>query len=109
MMLFRGRTRYRNFTLGIEGLHGADRTEKNWRFPSRPKQFDRRIELLDVNQAPRTNLNMLVGSVVQANGCIVVDSRSEIREMPRRKFLAGHGFEFRHIQGLFGARNRLRG
>jgi hypothetical protein len=39
-----------------QSLHGADRTEKNWRLPLRPKQFDRKIDLLDVNQRSRTNL-----------------------------------------------------
>lgn len=88
---------------GSKTLHGTDRTEKDRCLPFRAKKVDRTIQLRRVNQATGTNLDMLIGFVVQSDGRVVVHTSGQIGEMRRRQRLAGQLLELHHAKSLIGA------
>jgi hypothetical protein len=91
---------HRDFAFGMEGFLSAHGGEHNRRVPLRAEEAYRHVDVLDVNEPARPNLDARVAFAIRPHCPIVVHAGGEIAEMRWRQGLPCGELEIQNIEGL---------
>ena len=81
--------------------------DDDWRIVALAENFGRHVDLADVDQPARAELEFQKALAVGAQRDVVVDAGGHIAEMRRRHVLVHHRFEIEHVERLLGTRNQV--
>src|SRR6266403_2121832 len=89
-----------DFALRMESFLSAHRREHNWRGPLRAEEADGHVEVLDIDEPPRSNLDARVTFAICAHGPIVIHAGGKIAKMRWRQYFARCRLKIHHVEGL---------
>ena len=91
---------HRQLSLGMEGPLARRRTEEERRLVGPAEELGPGVDLGDVHQVPRADLDPVDGFAVGAQRPVVVHSAREIAVVGRRQFAPGHHVEVEDADGV---------
>ena len=100
MIALAGRARDGELAVLVEGAVGGGGRKHDRAGVGLAEQFHAQVERLDVDQAPRPELELQEALAVRAQGHFVVDAGRHVAEMRRWHFLAHHRLEIEDVDGL---------
>jgi hypothetical protein len=104
-----GGARGRDLALVVEGSLAADRREHDRACIFHSEDLGRHVDLADVDQPARTELEFQEAFAVGAQRDLVVDARGHVAEMRGRNVLAADRFEIEDVDRLLGRLDELVG
>ena len=102
-----GRARDAFLAVGVVGFVPAGRIDDDRRFVALAEDFGAHVDLADVDQPARPELEFQETRAVGAQRDVVVDAGGHIAEMRRRYVLVHHRLEIEHVERFLGARNQM--
>ena len=94
-------------TVGMIGFMAAGRIDDDRRFVALAEDFRRHVDLADIDQSSRPQLEFQKSFAVGAQGHVIVDARRHVAEMGRRHVLVHHRLEIEHVERLLRARDQM--
>ena len=102
-----GRPRDACLAVRMVGLMPAGRIDDDRRLVFLTEDFRAHVDLADVDQPARPQLEFQKALAVGAQRDVVVDARGHVAEMGRRHVLVHHRLEVEHVERFLGAGNEL--
>ena len=93
--------------VGIVAAMATSRRDDDRRLVTLAENFRRHVDLADVDQAPRPQLEFQKAFPVSAQRDVVVDTGGHIAEMGRRHVLVHHRLEIEDVERLLRARDQM--
>ena len=90
----------RDLAVGVKRLLAADRRDDDRGGVSHAEDVDAHVDLADVDEPPRPELEFEEALAVGAQGHFVVDAGGHVAEMRRRHVLPAHRLEIEDVDGL---------
>src|SRR5215467_7921191 len=99
------RSGHSQFAIRMECLLGAHRREHDGRVPFDAKNGPRHVDVRDIHQSTRPNLNARITLVISADGGVVVHAGGEISPMSGGNVFSSRWFKIHHVERLVGRGN----
>src|SRR5262250_539648 len=98
---------YCNVPFRVKRLFATHWADHNGTAPSSLQEAYRRVDLPDVDESARPNLDARIAFSICPHRGIIVDSCGEIAKMCRRQGFARCRLEIQHIESLVGRRDHV--
>ncbi len=102
-----GRARDAFLAVGMIGFMAAGRIDDDRRFVALAENFRAHVDLADVDQPARAELEFQKALAVGAQRDVVVDAGGHVAEMRRRHVLVHHRLEIEYVERFLGAGDQM--
>src|SRR5262245_64773946 len=86
-----------DLAVGMKGAVARGRADENRAIVGETQDRAPRVDLADIDKAPRPQLELEKALAIGAQGHLIVDARDEVPEVRRRQVLARDGLEIEEI------------